>query len=434
MKNYFFQNLCSELTESEIRKIAIETGFVKRVPKKIKPEHYLSHLCLEAIKGTVSYNDLATKHAIENNCDASRQAYFYRTKKETVGFFKRILAYIMSKKNNLSIVSEYKIKFDRIIIQDSTIIKLPMKLFGIFKGSKNQIKSVCNARIQGVFDLISGKFISFSIDPYSVNDQKATQQIEVQENDLVLRDRGYFVIKSIMDIKRNGADIISRYKHKTKFYDPKTGKEINLLDKLKLLGKLDIIVLIGENKKFKLRLIAAPIREEVANLRRMKAKKDSRANPSHELLKLLSWNIFITTIEDNNFSFKEIYILYSLRWRIECIFKTWKSNFNLNKIHNVSNNQLLIMLYARFIMITLLYEKLYFPIEKFILVSFKKHLSLIKFMQFINRNLADFIELYFNINTFDKAISIVLKYCSFDSRNRFNYNEIYYTIKLACAF
>ena len=101
----FLQPLCSELTVEKINKIARETGFMKRSPKKIEAQDFLSYLCQESIKGTVSYNDLASKLNIENKSNASRQAYYYRTNKETVEFFKRILEYIMKSKYD---VEEYR--------------------------------------------------------------------------------------------------------------------------------------------------------------------------------------------------------------------------------------------------------------------------------------------------------------------------------------
>jgi hypothetical protein len=64
-------------------------------------------------------------------------------------------------------------RFKRILLQDSTIIKLPLRLFEVFSGVKNAHAAVCNARIQGIYDLLSGRFIHFSIDPYSKNDQAA---------------------------------------------------------------------------------------------------------------------------------------------------------------------------------------------------------------------------------------------------------------------
>jgi len=381
-------------------------------------------MCQESIKGTVSYNDLAAKISSELDCNSSRQAFFYRTKEEATEFFKQILASIMKQKH-LNDVSKINttIKFKRILVQDSTIIHLPNKLLELFSGVNNISSRSCNARIQGIYDLLSGNFISFSIDPYSKNDLKAAFDIDVQEGDLVIRDRGYFVIACIEKLKSLGADSLMRYKHKTKFYDPITHKEINLLSLLKLSGKLDISVLTDLKKKCKLRILAVPVTEEVANLRRMKAKQEHKVC-LEEFLQLLGWTIFITTIDDPNLTVEQACILYSLRWRIECIFKTWKSNFSFNKIHNVSHLQLRVLLYARFITITAFYHRLFVPLEKIVLVQSNKMLSLMKFMRFISQNPKNFIKQYLNANTSGSAIQKIINYCTFDLRKRTNFNQI----------
>ena len=183
------------------------------------------------MKGTVSYNDLAAQISNATDCDASRQAYFYRTTDKTVEFFKQILAAVIKNKHQLTDLSILNLRdrFKRVLIHDSTIIRLPDEFYEIFSGVKNALATVCNARIQGVYDLLSGDFISFSIDPYSKNDLIAAPEIQIQEGDLVLRDRGYFVLSVIEKMKRGGADSLMRYKHKTLFYDPIT---LNSLGKL----------------------------------------------------------------------------------------------------------------------------------------------------------------------------------------------------------
>jgi hypothetical protein len=379
------QDLCPALSAEEIVRIARECGFSKRA-KKNAPEKFLSFLCQESIKGTVSYNDLASKLSSETDCDASRQAYYYRTKKEAVEFFKHILAAVMKHKYNMDSTG-FPCRFKRILIQDSTIIRLPDTLYEIFSGVKNASTTVCNARIQSVYDLLSGTFVLFTIDTYSENDLKVAPKIEVQEGDLVLRDRGYFVTASIEKMKKQGADSISRYKHKMIFYDPHTHKEIDLLKRLQREGSLDIRVVSNVDKNTILRIMASPIPEEVANIRRMKVRKEAKGRTcSYEYLQLLGWAIFITTIEDENFTMQQVGLFYSLRWRIECIFKTWKSDLNFDKIHTVSQIQLRVLLYARFIMITLLYERLYKPLEIIVSAEHGKQLSLMKFMRFMSRN------------------------------------------------
>jgi len=431
VKSLLLQNLCPELSNEEINRIAMETGFSKRIEKKIKSVDFLSFLCQESIKGTVSYNDLAAKISCEQDCSASRQAYFYRIKEEAVAFFEQILAVVMKNKTKFSEIdrSISKNKFKRILVQDSTIIRLPQKLYDVFSGVKNAQTTVCNARIQGIYDLIAGKFVSFSIDTYSCNDLKVVNDINVKQGDLVLRDRGYFVISSIEKMKEQGADSIMRYKHKTIFYDPISIQKIDLLKRLKQCGALDMTVFAGNDKNTKLRIIATPVPEEVANIRRMKAKKEAKKKTcSYELLQLFQWNIFITTIEEEDFTPEQAYILYSLRWRIESIFKTWKSNLNFDKIHNVSEVQLRVLLNARFIMITLLYQRFFTPFEKIILNKENKHLSLMKFMRFISANLEHFTKIFFSKNNKETAIEILVRYCTFDKRNRNCFNQILRTI------
>ena len=67
----------------------------------------------------------------------------------------------------------------------------------------------------------------------------------------------------------------------------------------------------------------------------------------------MAWTIFITTIPVEQADFHKIFMIYGLRWRIEIIFKSWKSHMQFAKLHNVSENQLRVILTARFIMIVI---------------------------------------------------------------------------------
>jgi len=52
-------------------------------------------------------------------------------------------------------------------------------------------------------------------------------------------------------------------------------------------------------------------------------------------------------------SIEEMRQSYRLRWAIELIFKTWKSDFDLDKIKNVNQYRYLVMLYAKLIVLLL---------------------------------------------------------------------------------
>jgi hypothetical protein len=375
------------------------------------------------VSGTVSYNDLAARVEAQTGIAASRQAYWERTDEPCVRFFQSVLEHVMLSKCDPVYIESIKRRgrFKRILLQDSTIIKLPLRLFEVFSGVKNAHAAVCNARIQGIYDLLSGHFVHFSIDPYSKNDQAATFEIPVHAGDLVLRDRGYFRIQAVEVHKRAGADSINRYKHHTTLYDPATGQKINLLELLTRNGSVDMRVSAGTEQTIALRLIAFPAPEETANLRRMKANKEMNHPPSRTLLQLMSWTIFLTTITDPSVTFKEIAALYALRWRIENIFKTWKSYFNFQKVHNVPEIQLRVLLKARLIMITLAYQRLFLPLLRQLYRTCGKSVSLIKLMRYITQNL-DLLPRYLRSPAPSPQLSkAVLRYCTYEKRHRTNF-------------
>jgi hypothetical protein len=338
-----------------------------------------------------------------------------------IAFFKAILAKVMLLKLNQRQVNQLKSRglFKRILIQDSTIIQLPARLYASFSGVRNAITTTCNARIQGVYDLCAEQFISFSIDPYSKNDVSVAKQIDAQPGDLILRDRGYFLIEAIGAFKGNGIETISRYKHVTTLYDEVTKEEINLLELLSSKGTVDMMVLAGNRKDIRVRLLAVPVNEEVANLRRMKAKKESKGHaPSQELLSLMSWSIFIVTIESTAITIEHIMALYGLRWRIESIFKTWKSFFSFDKLHNVSEKQLHVLLTARLIAISLSYHGAYAPLCREILRRSNKQLSLMKFMRYLCQNLMLLPQMLNQRSWDDGLLDAVAYYCTYDKRKR----------------
>ncbi len=414
----------TNLSRKEIRKLAFETGFCKRSSGKIEASDFLLQLCLQSLEGTVSYNDLAAHIQVKTGVSASRQAYWERTNEACIRFFQSILGRIMHSKCGVDTVEKVTLsgRFKRILLQDSTIIQLPLRLFSAFSGVRNAHKAVCNARIQGIYDLLSGRFIKFTIDSYSKNDQSVTLDISAEPGDLILRDRGYFSLEAIADQKEKGAEISNRHKHGTSFYDPKTMKQMDLLMLLKKRGSIDMNVLAGKDKHLKVRLVAVPVDEEIANIRRMKAKKETKGHaPSQELLMLMSWTIFITTITDPAITFKEIYALYGLRWRIENIFKTWKSNFNFARLHNVSENQLRVLLTARFIMIVVFYHKLYLPLSFQIRKTTTKQLSLMKFMRYIKQNIEILPELLDHRTWTTDNLAAIVRYSTYEKRGRVNF-------------
>ena len=68
--------------------------------------------------------------------------------------------------------------FQRVLIQDSTLIALCAALAKIFPGSRNQCGTTHGQlRIQALYDLLTQRFLSFGLSGFTRNDQAAAYDI-----------------------------------------------------------------------------------------------------------------------------------------------------------------------------------------------------------------------------------------------------------------
>jgi hypothetical protein len=192
------------ISPETLRRMAFACGFCVRQSGKIKSSDVLIHMArIESDTGVA----------------VSRQAYWERCDKTCVLLFQQVLACVIDSKCRAMKESSGELfktnAYKRILLQDSTIIQLPSSLFAVFSGVKNASTTVCNARVQCVYDLKAGTFVKFTIDPYSKNDLLVTLEIDLLPGDLALRDRGYFTVAAVDKHIRAGAHCIYRYKHNT---------------------------------------------------------------------------------------------------------------------------------------------------------------------------------------------------------------------------
>lgn len=414
------------INQTQIGEWAKELGFVKRDSAKFDPAAFLAVFCLKSQVDSPSYNDLAAKIEAIYGISTSKQALWKRVNDPCVLFFQAVLARMIKHKfseQQIDAVSKTN-NYKRILIQDSTIIKIPTKLLEIFSGVSNGHSTVCNIRIQGVYELISGRFIDFSVDAYSKNDLLAAPELKICKNDLVLRDRGYCSFREIERHARLGAHCIFRHKMKFIYLNPKSGQPIDLMKLLRKNCRIDMVVCLNNKERTQVRLLAEPASDHIANQRRRKAKNEIKGhNPCKEMLELMGYTIFITTIMDIDVDLDQIIKIYSLRWKIEIIFKIWKSHLNFDKVHNVSHNQLWVLLLARFMMILMYTHLLYIPYYQLIEKCFSRYLSMMKFIKYIINNQEKITSLLSGlVNNYpnNKLLDTIVRYGAYDKRKRMN--------------
>ena len=71
--------------------------------------------------------------------------------------------------------------------------------------------------------------------------------------------------------------------------------------------------MIGKEKHAEVRIIAVEVSQETASRRRRKAKKESKGhNPSKEVLFLMGWTIFLTSLTSKDLGINDFLELYGL--------------------------------------------------------------------------------------------------------------------------
>lgn len=138
MNDFFDSLLVPGLSSVELKQLAINCHFIQRRAKKIDALHFLALMCLESLKGSPSYNDLVSRFDTVYHISASKQAVWKKVNEFCYRFFQAVLAQLIKAKVSDDVLQNItaRRKYKRIIIQDSTIIKLPLRLYPVFSNRK----------------------------------------------------------------------------------------------------------------------------------------------------------------------------------------------------------------------------------------------------------------------------------------------------------
>jgi len=359
----------------------------------------------------------------------------FRHEKFVKQFLKNVLRQLVVdapiKEDKSSIIAS----FNKVYLEDSTCVPLPDYMFDFFPGTVNQNGATSTARIQFRLELKGGNYSNIDLLSYRNNDQSYSGNIlkVLKANDLVIRDLGYWSLKVFRQIKEKKAYLLSRLQFQTQVFNPKNGKKIELYKKLRGLRKkgvnvLDMRVLVGKEEQLPMRVVAIKVPPQIEQQRKRKMRKDKLERRSDDYLEMLGWCIYVTNISEEELGAKEIQRLYGYRWRIEIIFKAWKSNINLNYYFNkkkkFSPPRAIITFYLILIWLSLFFVRWY---NFFLIRIFEKKnkiLSLFKFTDFLKENFEKIDEIAFE----EETTIYLAKYCSQQKRKQKSSIELIYLL------
>ncbi len=354
-------NFCNKLSK--------ESRFIQRSTSQIKGYEFARAMMVpNAFLEAETLNSLAVRmQKINKECNLSAPALAQRiNSKGAEAFMKACFGKVlkeMVRKDWAGLLELQNLSgFNRILIEDSTRAELHEKLSAYFKGSGG-VASKASVKIDYIFDYLSEKIID--IDFFSGNqpDQSLAGRLIpiLERDDLVIRDLGYFVLKNLQEIEEKGSYYISRWKVNEDVYKSKEATVpldlAKFLDKhIRRGGVVDIEVFVGK-EKHPVRLVACLMSEEAVNKRRREANRSAQRHGtmvSKKKTNLLKYCIFITNVDVTMLSSLSVMATYRARWRIELIFKQWKSCLKLHIFKGYNKERFHCFLYGRLIMILLL--------------------------------------------------------------------------------
>jgi Transposase DDE domain len=336
--------LRSALRRLDVEAIARRSGFLRRRPRKIPMVDLALALMAAGAESVLSLERVAHWIGLAAHTSYSKQAFHKRLGPQIEPFLAEVTAGLFQSALSPLRSGGWLAPFRRVLLHDSTTQALPPRLAPAFPGPANaSAKTEAALKIQCVSDLLQGSVVHLSLSGFRRNDQSAAADILslARPGDLILRDLGYFSLQVLAQLQALGAFFLTRWRRDLIVRDPRTGQVIPLAKRLRQEGCFDSVVWVG-HLRLPLRLVALAVPQELANLRRHRARtnRDRRLKPSRQDLAMMSWNIFLTNVEQALWPAQVLAQVYRLRWRVELIFKTWKSHLGLRAL-NVRSADLL---------------------------------------------------------------------------------------------
>ena len=246
--------------------------------------------------------------------------------------------------------------FDHVYVIDSTNFELHPSLADVFKGNGGGA-SKASMRIQLVLDYLKGT-IHVKIgdttlsDPKTLYDIVDMQLLDMSGKCLYLSDLGYFKTATFEKVVAiPGQYFLSKLMFGVKLLD-KYGKTLDLQGLLKKSPEsFDMTVQIGG---LTCRLVGRRLPDNVVNQRLRKANEASeRTGGITDAYRLfLQYAMCITNLPVQ-YGEKALFVLYRIRWRIELVFKTWKSILAMHKIRSSKRERVMCEVYGKLILAAL---------------------------------------------------------------------------------
>lgn len=325
----------------------------------------------------------------------SKQGFDKKFNEHSVAFLKAVFLTLFTIQMKLSIDKtkmKSTIDFNTVRIFDGTSIKLAKKLQSFYPGTVG-----AGAKCQFEFDFLTGRVIYVEIQAGKAGDSTSgIKRLEsLQKNDLILQDLGYFQYKLFEKVDEKQAFYVSRAPADTMFYvdapNPQYHKNGDIMKKyayerLYLEEELKTMkrgttreypkVYLGKHAKYPTRLVIYRMTHDQQKRQEERIKRRGQTKPGK--IKKKSYDVssistFITNLPQE-VPAEEIPELYRYRWQVELVFKSWKSDMEVDYYRDMKKERWECHFYAELILLLLslliTYQlRVYFKAERNVILS-----------------------------------------------------------------
>jgi hypothetical protein len=421
--------------------LAVVSGFKKRESRKITPKVFFDNVLHNATcdLSSSSLNSLCIE--MKDSCDIeiSKQGLDERYSEKASRFLKSVLGALCFP-NEMSIDEGWLGSFNSVRVKDSTKFVLPEEYADKLPGFGG-VSSKSAACIQYEYDLKTGTILDLNITPANKTDSKDAHETQdnINPNDLIIRDLGYYSTDVFVQFINDGAFLISKLNTQTLVYEMKDQhyveldfkKLYNQMEKGKLL-RMEKQVYIGAEAKLPLRIIIDIVPEEVFNIRMQKVNKYNKRmgyTTSENYADRARFNLIITNIPLELIPEQAIVAFYHVRWQIELVFKIWKSIFKIHETRKMKYYRWLSNLYAKLILIAIYWQAI-MPIRSYLYKEKGRLLSIDKCFKTLKGKTAG-LRAELKKGKIERLMFRILKLLSDDhwlekKKNKLNFEQIIY--------
>lgn len=246
-------------------------------------------------------------------------------------------------------------RFTAVTILDSSTIGLPEALAATWPGKGSSDPQAGNAAVKLTvgWDLVTGRLHGPELQAGRQPDPKTPlAAAALPPGSLRLADLGYFDLKRMAELTRQGVYWLSRLKAGTKVRteDGTRWDSVHALLEAQGRDRVELSIRLGLAQRLPCRLLAERVPPEVAEVRRRRLRDDAqrqRRRLTAETLALAEWTVLVTTAPAELLSLSEALTLRRARWQIELLFKLWKSHGGIATSRSAQPQRVLCEVYAK---------------------------------------------------------------------------------------